>query len=61
VGIERHAVRARELAEAVAKNPHTVSRWLQRATGRWREVPLFVDLVEKLCAGSASRAAEGQR
>jgi len=54
VAIERYAVRAKDLAEAVGKSPDTVSRWLHRATARRREDAHFSGLVEKLDAGLAS-------
>jgi hypothetical protein len=54
VAIERYAIRAKDLAEAVGKSPDTVSRWLHRASARRREDAEFDELVNRLDAGLAS-------
>ena len=54
VAVERYAIRAKDLTEAVDKNPDTVSRWLRRASSRRREDAEFDELVNRLDAGLAS-------
>ena len=48
IAVERFAVRAKDLAIALAKNQDTVSRWLSRAAVRRREDESFARLIDEL-------------
>jgi hypothetical protein len=48
LGVERDRQRVSDLAEALAKNPGTVSRWVSAGAAGWTAEPAFAERVQDL-------------